>query len=257
MSETNTITLHNGVTIPTWGFDAEHVALEDADAKIRTALEHGCRYLTIPLNHTFDKIAADAIRSSGIDPHDLILAGAVSPEKNDKDSVIHETEISLRRLERTSIDLLLLRNPGGDAAMMSEPWHALETLYKKGMVRAIGVDRMGLTDIETMLQNAEISPMIGRVDLYPGLPQEETLTSAHDHRIEAEGCLPDQYEQLFEVPAIKTLASKYGASCADVLQQYIKAKNCILLWPEPIEPKSKFYFTEEEMKVLDHIKNAL
>ena len=182
MSLQNEVLLHNGVRIPEYGFDAEHIQADHIGADIKKALASGYRYLSISFNRTTERITAEAIRSSGMYPSELFIAGIVIPNKNDSSSVIHDIEISLHSLEMNQVDLLMLRSPDRDASHMMEAWHGLEQLYKRGTVKAIGIDCMGSTDIEHLLQEAEISPMIGRIELYPGAHHEEELASASDRK---------------------------------------------------------------------------
>ena len=254
MSQLNEIELHNGVIVPEFGFDAEHIEKDQALDAVKTALHSGYRYLSISFNRSMEHSAADAIRNSGLYPSELFLAGIIEPGRDDKAGVIHDIQISLRLLEMNQIDLLMLRSPDRDASHMMEAWHGLEELYKRGIVKAIGIDCMGSTDIENLLQQAEISPMIGRIELYPGAHYEEELAVAGDHRISAEGCLPRHTEQVKQLPAIRALAAKYSVSENEILLQYMKSKKVIVLWPDPVMPKDNFRLTDEELKVLNYLK---
>lgn len=60
-------------------------------------------------------------------------------------------------------------------------WQALEEAYKAGKLRAIGVSNFERPDLDNLLQNGTVRPMVNQILAHPGTPQQ-TLFATHKVR---------------------------------------------------------------------------
>lgn len=81
---------------------------------------------------------------------------------------------SLKKLQLDYIDLMLLHQPFSD---YYGSWRALEDLYDKGKVRAIGVSNFYPDRLVDIASFARIRPMVNQVETHP-LNQQ---TEAHNY----------------------------------------------------------------------------
>jgi diketogulonate reductase-like aldo/keto reductase len=101
----------------------------------------------------------------------------------------------------------------------------MEKLYKVGKTRSIGVSNWKISDLEAMLDYAEIKPAINQVEIHPFLPNTELVEYCFAHDI-----LPVTYSPLGPQGQIETtqetplqnaelgaLADKKGVTLAQLL----------------------------------------
>lgn len=71
-----------------------------------------------------------------------------------------------------------------------DAWRALETLYKEGRVKAIGVSNFQIHHFEDLMKDAEIKPVVNQVECHPRLSQKELQAFCQDNRIQLEAWSP-------------------------------------------------------------------
>lgn len=63
-------------------------------------------------------------------------------------------------------------------------WKALEELYKAGLIRAIGVSNFEISQLEILLENCEIPPMINQIEHTPFLHDEQLNSFCKKNKIQ-------------------------------------------------------------------------
>ncbi|WKV12254.1 aldo/keto reductase [Marivirga harenae] len=121
---------------------------------------------------------------------------------------------------------------GQDNAPIQKTWMAMEKLVDKGMTKHIGVANFNINNLEKIRKNATIKPEMNQVELHPNLVQDELVKFSKKHDILVTAYSPlgskDRASQmkkedepdLFELPIIKDLATKYGKTPAQILIAY-------------------------------------
>eukprot|EP01098_Paradermamoeba_levis_P003030 TRINITY_DN1419_c0_g1_i1.p1 TRINITY_DN1419_c0_g1~~TRINITY_DN1419_c0_g1_i1.p1 ORF type:complete len:171 (+),score=32.36 TRINITY_DN1419_c0_g1_i1:304-816(+) len=108
--------------------------------------------------------------------------------------VLINTE-SLKNLSIESLDLYLIHWPGlrgldrsseENKKGRAQTWKAMETLYKEGKCKAIGVSNYTVKHLETLLSECSVPPMVNQVELHPYLQQKELLAFCEKHNIKVE-----------------------------------------------------------------------
>ena len=77
----------------------------------------------------------------------------------------------MQKLGTDYVDLYLIHWPKEQNV---QTWQALETLYKEGRAKAIGVSNFKEHHLDEILQEADITPMVNQVEYHP-LFQQKTL----------------------------------------------------------------------------------
>ena len=95
-------------------------------------------------------------------------------------------------------------------------WRAFEELYGAGRVRAIGISNFFPRHIEELLKTASIVPMVNQIFLCPGETQADVVDYSRKHRMVVEAYSPLGTGKIFEAPEMRTFASKYGKSVAQI-----------------------------------------
>lgn len=117
-----------------------------------------------------------------------------------------------------ALDLYLIHWPV--EGRYKEAWRALETLYKTGRVKAIGVSNFHIHHLEDLMKDAEIKPMINQVEYHPRLTQKELHLFCRSHGIQLEAWSPLMQGQLLDHPLLKEIAKKHGKTAAQVILRW-------------------------------------
>lgn len=135
-------------------------------------------------------------------------------------------------------------------------------LYKEGKTRAIGFANYEARHIEFCLEKSEIAPMVNQARIYPGFPFEDNLYCANEHKIQTEGFLPPEHDDILNSKELEIFAKKYKTTPRIICIRYLLEKECIALCSGHDVEKLKKCFTafdfdisDEDMKFLDVMKN--
>ncbi|MDQ0192429.1 aldo/keto reductase [Paenibacillus wynnii] len=216
----DTTTLHNGVKMPWLGLGVFKVAegLELVQA-VKSAIKHGYRSIDTAAIYENEKGVGQGIHEALLEdklPREkLFVTSKVWNADLGYESTIAAYEASLSKLGLDYLDLYLIHWPV--QGKFKEAWRALETLYKEGRVKAIGVSNFHIHHLEELLQDAEIKPMVNQVELHPYLNQQELIRFCKDHDIQMEAWSPLMQGQLFDQPILNEIATKHGKSVAQVI----------------------------------------
>lgn len=219
----DTTALHNGVNMPWFGLGVfkveEGPELENA---VRTAIKHGYRSIDTAAIYGNEEGVGRGIRAgleeAGIGREELFVTSKVWNADLGYESTLAAYEASLNKLGLDYLDLYLIHWPV--EGKYKEAWRALETLYKEGRVKAIGVSNFHVHHLETLLSGAEIKPMVNQVEFHPRLTQTELRAFCKEQGIQFEAWSPLMQGELLDNPVLTEIAAKYNKSVAQVILRW-------------------------------------
>lgn len=256
-------TLHNGVKMPWFGIGVFKVeeGPELVNA-VKTAIKHGYRSVDTAAIYGNEEGVGQGIREgikeAGIAREDLFVTSKVWNADLGYDSTIAAYEASLNKLGLEYLDLYLIHWPV--EGKYNDGWRALETLYKEGRVKAIGVSNFQIHHLEDLMKDAEIKPMVNQVEYHPRLTQKELQSFCKEHGIQLEAWSPLMQGELLDHQILKDIANKYDKSIAQVILRW-DLQNGVVTIPKStkehriVENATVFDFelTEEDMKRIDDL----
>ena len=142
------ITLNNGVEMPQIGYGVYQVAPAECERCVSDALKTGYRMIDTAQAYNNEEGVGEAVRKSGIPRDELFLVSI---------------DESLRKLGTDYIDLMLLHQPFCDRY---GAYRALETAYRNGKLRAIGVSNLYPDHFIDLASNVEIVPAVNQVETH-------------------------------------------------------------------------------------------
>ncbi|AEI46396.1 aldo/keto reductase [Paenibacillus mucilaginosus] len=218
-----TTTLNNGVTMPVLGLGVFQVEEgQELVQAVKTAIRQGYRSIDTAAIYGNEASVGQGIREalqeSGLSREDLFVTSKVWNADLGYESTLAAYEASLAKLGLEYLDLYLIHWPV--AGKYKEAWRALETLYKEGRVRAIGVSNFQIHHLEDILRDAEVKPMVNQVEFHPRLTQQELLKFCCEQGIQLEAWSPLMQGGLLEDPVLKEIAAKHGVSVAQVILRW-------------------------------------
>jgi methylglyoxal/glyoxal reductase len=258
-----TTTLYNGVKMPWFGLGVFKVEEgPELVQAVKFAIKQGYRSIDTAAIYGNEEGVGQAIHEAmteyGIKREELFITSKVWNSDLGYESTIAAYETSLRKLGLDYLDLYLVHWPVEDKYL--EAWRALETLYKEGRVKAIGVSNFQVHHLEKVISNAEIKPMVNQVEYHPRLTQQEVKTFCDNNGIQFEAWSPLMQGQLFDNPLLKDLANKYNKTVAQMILRW-DLQNGVVTIPKStkehriIENSSIFDFelTNEDMEQINHL----
>lgn len=263
----DTTTLHNGVKMPWFGLGVFKVeeGPELVNA-VKYAIKHGYRSIDTAAIYQNEAGVGQAIREgieeAGISREDLFITSKVWNSDLGYESTLAAYETSLNKLGLDYLDLYLIHWPV--EGKYKDAWRALETLYKEGKVRAIGVSNFQVHHLEDLLKDAEIKPMINQVEYHPRLTQLEVKTFCQDNGIQLEAWSPLMQGQLLDQPVLKDIANKYNKTVPQVILRW-DLQNGVVTIPKStkehriVENANIFDFelTNEDMELINSLNQNL
>jgi methylglyoxal/glyoxal reductase len=218
-----TTTLHNGVQMPWFGLGVFKVE-EGAELvnAVKMAITHGYRSIDTAAIYGNEIGVGQGIRegmeAAAISRNDLFVTSKVWNADLGYEATLAAYETSLQKLGVEELDLYLIHWPV--QGKYKEAWRALETLYKEGRVKAIGVSNFQIHHLNDLMRDAEIKPMVNQVEYHPHLTQEELHKYCKEQGIQLEAWSPLMQGQLLDHPVLQEIAAKYSKSIAQVILRW-------------------------------------
>ncbi|MES9682539.1 aldo/keto reductase [Bacillus sp. AFS001701] len=259
----NLVKLNNGLEMPVIGLGVFQV--EDGQVvidSVKAAIRNGYRSIDTAAIYQNEEGVGQGIREAleenGLKREDLFITSKVWNADLGYKSTIDAFELSLKKLGLDYLDLYLIHWPVEGKYV--ESWKALETLYKNGKVKAIGMSNFQIHHLKEVMENAEIMPMINQVELHPMLSQVELREFLKANSIQVEAWAPLMQGQLFENETLLQIANKHNKSIAQVVLRW-HLQNGVVIIPKSIKEHRiqenanifDFELTEEDMNQINSL----
>ena len=219
-------TLSNGVTIPKIGFGTYKSIIGDDKAVIERALLNGYRHLDTAAFYKNEDAVGESIKNSGIMREDLFLTTKLWKGDLGYENTLIEFEKSLNRLQTEYLDLYLIHWPKQDSRSVDwreldkDTWRAMEELYEKGKIRAIGVSNFLPHHLMNICQNAKIMPMVDQLEFHPGYIQWATVQYCKEHNILVSAWSPLGRARVMNESVLLRMAERYQKSIAQLCLRF-------------------------------------
>lgn len=203
---------------------------------VRAAIKNGYRSIDTAAIYQNESGVGQGIREgiaiAGINREDLFITSKVWNDDLGYEETLAAFETSLEKLGLDYLDLYLIHWP--KAGKYKEAWRALETIYKNGKVKAIGVSNFQIHHLEDLMKDTEIVPMVNQVELHPKLTQTELKSFCQRHGIQVEAWSPLMQGQLLDHELLKNIGAKYNKSVAQIIIRW-DLQNGIITIPKSIK----------------------
>lgn len=256
--------LNNGLKIPKVGFGTwKATDKEQCKNAVRTALEIGYRHIdTAAIYGNEDAVGegiAEFLKNNNVSREELFIVTKVWNTEQGYDTTLKAYEESLKKLGLDYIDMYLVHWPQPkDLNKTWETWRALETLYKSGKVKAIGVCNMKEHHLKHIMNNFEIVPAVNQIELHPYLQQRELKKFCDENGIVVEAWSPLMQGAL-DHEGLKKIAEKNKKTVAQIVLKWHLQKGLLPL-PKSVTPSRimenfqlDFILDEDDMKYIDSL----
>lgn len=254
-----TTKLYNGVEMPWLGLGVHRAGSgSEVVAAVKCALQAGYRSIDTATYYQNEHRVGEAVGESGVPREAIFLTTKVWNSDQGYQSTIKAFETSLEKLQTNYLDLYLIHWP--QAGTTFETWKAMEELYEKGQVRAIGVCNFLIPHLKRLIENSRVKPMVNQFEFHPELVQPELLQFCNSNQIQPEAWRPIMKGRVNEIVLLQELAEKYRKSPVQVVLRWDIQKGVVTI-PKSVTPERiisnadvfDFELSEEDMAKIDSL----
>ncbi|MCR8547563.1 aldo/keto reductase [Salipiger sp. P9] len=225
-----TYTLPNGVKIPklglgTWMIDDDKVA-----EAVIAATKLGYRHIDTAQAYMNERGVGEGVRASGIPREEMFVTTKLDAGIKTHDAAVAAIDGSLEALGLDYIDLMIIHSPqpwqdfsGEDRFFEGNlaAWKALEEAYEAGKIRAIGVSNFQKEDLDNLLDNASVKPMINQILAHVSNTPFELIDYCKSKGLLVEAYSPVAHGKILDNAEIGAMAAKYGVSIPQLCIRYV------------------------------------
>lgn len=213
------VTLYNGVKMPKLGYGVYQVTKDECERCVLDALAVGYRLIDTAQSYFNEEEVGAALEKSGIPRKDVFLTSKVWIEHYGYEECRKSVLVSLEKLRTDYVDLMLLHQPFGD---YYGAWRALEELYGKGKIRAIGISNFYPDRMIDLASFSAIKPMVNQIEIHPHNQRVEDRKWHDKYGVALQAWAPfgEGRKNMFELPLLKDIADKYGKTVAQVILRW-------------------------------------
>jgi diketogulonate reductase-like aldo/keto reductase len=247
--------LSDGTEMPLLGLGVWQVEEgREAEDAVRWALELGYRHVDTAQAYGNEKSVGRGLRDSGVPREDVFVATKFYPRARSGDPVA-ELEGSLRRLGLDQVDLYLIHWPEGGPTWA---WPGMQQAKERGLARSIGISNFNVSEIEALLAEADVRPVVNQIQFSPFKFRRALLEACEEREIALEAYSPLTRGRNLDDRRVVEIAERHGRTPAQVLVRWCIERAL------PVIPKSKtrerieengrvfdFSLPEEDMAALD------
>lgn len=213
-----TLPLLDGHAIPQLGFGLWQVA--EAARVTETALGLGYRLVDGAAIYGNEVGMGQGIRASGLPRGQVFVTTKVWNDRQGFDSTKAAVGESLDRLRLDRLDLVLIHWPCAAQDRYVDTWRALIALRDEGAVTSIGVSNFDAGQIDRLIAETGVVPVLNQVELHPRL-QQAPLRAAHAARgIVTQGWSPMGQRRSFGAAPVQAIAARTGKTPAQVILRW-------------------------------------
>ncbi|XP_012256159.1 aldo-keto reductase family 1 member B1-like [Athalia rosae] len=246
------VKFYNGQEIPVFGLGTWKSKPGEVTQAVKDAIDIGYRHIDCAHIYGNEKEVGAAIREKiaqgVVKREDLFITSKLWNTFHRQDLVEPALRTTLADLGVENVDLYLIHWPfgykeGGELAPTNpdgslqfsdvdylETWKAMESVNKKGLTKSIGVSNFNSEQLERLLKNAEIKPVVNQIECHPYLNQLKLAEFCKSKNILVTGYSPlgspdrpwakPGDPQLLDDAKLKELAKKYNKTPAQLVIRY-------------------------------------
>lgn len=216
--------------MPLIGFGTYQMPARITEQCVLKALGIGYRHIDTAQCYYNEREVGQAVRSSGLNRKEIFITTKLWGCRGYRDT-LNSIENSLCALDVGYIDLLLIHEPTGD---FNEIYRAMETKYREGNLRAIGVANFLEANFNRLMTSAQVVPAVNQIETHVFRQQSQM------HRLLKKfGTVHESWSPLacgkngiFANQVLKEIAQTHGKTVAQIALRLLVQQNI------PVIPKS-------------------
>ena len=226
---------------------------------VTQALEAGYRSVDTAQCYGNEHEVGLACRKSGIPREELFITTKLWACRGYSDTLC-SIDSSLRRFNMDYIDLLLIHEPAGD---VHEIYRAMETVYRDGKIRAIGISNFMQERYLDLINHSKVVPAVNQVETHV-FRQKRKLR-------DLEGQIGTKHESwsplacgengIWQNPVLEEIAENQNRSVSQIALRFLIQQGIIVIpkstYPEHMKENLEildFELESEEMEAIEKLE---
>lgn len=265
------LTLNNGVEIPKMALGVWMIPAEDTAEAVRNAIKLGYRHIDTAQAYGNEQGVGEGVRTCGIPREEIFVTSKVAAENQSYASALNSIDESLKTMELDYIDMMIIHSPQPWVEVNQsenryfeenkEVWRAMEDALDAGKVRAIGVSNFKEEDIDNILSDCRVKPMVNQVLSHITNTPLDLIKYCEGKGIQMEAYSPVAHGVALRNAEIGKIAEKYGVTIPQLCIRYDWQLNMIVL-PKTANPEHMkanldidFEISDDDMELLKNMKH--
>lgn len=235
------LSLRNGVKMPVIGFGtADMKDKRNCEESVLKAIHTGYRMIDTAAAYENEDAVGQAVKRSGIPREKLFLTTKIWIQDYGYEKAVKAFYRSMDRLGTDYVDLYLIHQPIGD---IHGTWRAVEEMYKKGYVKAVGVSNFEMGSVAELDAFHHELPHVDQVEMSVFCQQKELVEylMLNGVKPEAWGIFARGEFGILEDPVIKKISLEHGKTAAQVVLRWLIQRGIPVL----VQPKDEAQMTED------------
>ena len=261
--------LNNGVNIPKLGLGTWFIDDDQAAQVVKQAIDIGYRLIDTAQAYGNERGVGEGIRTCGVNRKELFVTSKVAAEWKSYEEAKKSIDETLEKMGLDYLDMMIIHSPQPWSQFRvkeryfkenKEVWKALEDAYLEGKLKAIGVSNFLKDDLENILEDCRIKPMVNQILLHISNTDKELIQFCQENHILVEAYSPIGHGEVLKNPDIQKMAEKYHVSSAQLCIRYCIQLGAVAL-PKTSQEKHMlsnsqvdFVIDEDDMKILMNMK---
>lgn len=256
----NSFELNNGVKIPAIGLGTFPMRNDELRNAVKSAASVGYNSFDTASAYRNAEDLCVSLKENFTNREDFFITTKLSNTHQRTLDVRTALTTSLKLLGLDYVDLYLMHWPNSETYL--ECYSQMESLYKEGLTRAIGVCNFHEHHLNILLSNSSIVPGVNQIELHPLLSQEPLVEycTAKGIIISSYSPFARMHEDLINNDTLIKLALKYNKKVTQIIMRWNFQKGYIAI------PKSSniqrqrenidifnFELCQEDMILIDSI----
>ena len=264
MTTVPALSFHDGATVPQLGYGVWQVEDDVAADVVVQAIEAGYRHIDTAAGYENEGGVGRAVKEAGVPREDLFITTKLANGDQGFDSAKQALETSLSKLGTDYVDLYLIHWASPQRGKYLESWKALIELQKEGKATSIGVSNFPIAQLEEIIAETGVVPVMHQIELHPDFQQRELRDYHADKGILTEAWSPlGQGGDILKHPVITEIAEAHGADAGQVIIAWHLAIGNVVI-PKTVTPErivsnfaaADLRLTDEQIEKIDGLDRA-
>jgi 2,5-diketo-D-gluconate reductase A len=227
--------LHDGNAIPQLGLGVFQTPPAVTATVVSTALAAGYRHIDTAAIYDNETGVGEGLRASGIDRREVFITSKLWNADQGLDAALKGFDLSMRKLGLEVLDLYLIHWPSPRRGLYVDSWRALVRLHQEGRVRSIGVSNFDAEQLQRIIGETGVTPVLNQVELHPTFQQRALIEAHKTLGIATESWSPLGQGRALTDPVIGGIATRLGRTPAQVIIRWHLDMGLIVI-PKSVTP---------------------
>jgi len=210
-----TIKLNNGIEMPSVGYGVFKVDPAECERCVTDAISVGYRLIDTAQFYANEEGVGNAIAKSGIPREEFFIVTKIWITNSGEEKARSSFEESLRKLQTSYVDLLLVHQPFGD---YYGTYRTLERLLEEGKTRAIGVSNFRPDRFHDLACHVRTVPAIDQLETNVFSQQTEIreLLEKTGTKVMAWAPMAQGKDNFFNHEVLTAIGNRHGKTASQV-----------------------------------------